>query len=396
MATPVLRRAPRLESLEARDVPATLLVDDDFVPKPSAGRFDTIQSAVDAADPYDTIRVRAGTYAEQVTVGPGKDGVRLLAQGNGVIVTTPANAVSPLAIVDVTGAINVTIAGFTIAGPVTVDDLGAGILIENGGSATISDNRVLDIRTDPLSGDQFGNAIQVGGFLPDGTPTPGRATITGNLVARYQKTGVVVFNPGSSAAVSGNTIVGVGPTDVIAQNGVQVSDGATARVSDNTITGNVYTPAGTEATGILVAEAGAVSVTGNLLFGNEVGVNIDTQVVPILVSGNAILGSTQDGVVVFNSSGVTLLGNRVVGSGRDGVRLDGATKSVIALNSVLDSGKVGLRVVGDSGANLIVFNRLYGSGKFDALDKTSGFGTAGTADLWLFNGIGVTGTPGLS
>src|SRR3954454_18484639 len=35
----------------------------------------TIQAAVNAADPGDTIRLRDGTYYEQVTVPAGKDGL---------------------------------------------------------------------------------------------------------------------------------------------------------------------------------------------------------------------------------------------------------------------------------------------------------------------------------
>ena len=147
---------------------------------------------------------------------------------------------------------------------------------------------------------------------------------------------------------------------MIAQNGVQVSAGAAATVRRNVISGNVYTPAGTESTGVLVAGAGAVTVSDNDLLGNEVGVYITGQQVPVLVGGNRILGSALDGVVVEDSSGVTLFNNRVAGSGRDGVRLDGATGTLVALNRVTGSGEVGLRVTGASSGNLILLNRLVG------------------------------------
>ena len=45
----------------------TILVDDDKVECPTP-KFTTIQSAVDAAKPGDTIRVCAGTYVEQVSI----------------------------------------------------------------------------------------------------------------------------------------------------------------------------------------------------------------------------------------------------------------------------------------------------------------------------------------
>jgi len=59
----------------------TLLVDDDAADCPNAD-YNTIQAAVDAADPNTTILVCAGTYNERVVItGAGKNGLRLLAKG---------------------------------------------------------------------------------------------------------------------------------------------------------------------------------------------------------------------------------------------------------------------------------------------------------------------------
>jgi len=59
---------PRLEYLEERAVPsATLLVDDDGVQKPNA-QFTSINAAILAANPGDTIKVFPGTYNESVLV----------------------------------------------------------------------------------------------------------------------------------------------------------------------------------------------------------------------------------------------------------------------------------------------------------------------------------------
>ena len=386
----------RLQQLEARDVPATLLVDDNFAAPLKPGRFDTIQAAIDAADPNDTIKVRAGTYAEQVRVGPTKSGLKLLAQGPNVTITTPAAAKSPLALVDVSGADRVVIDGFTVAGPIADADLGAGILVENGGSATIRNNTVRDIATSPLSGGQYGNAIQVGGRNADGTRTSGRATVENNTVLRYQKTGIFVANAGSSAEVRSNTVVGAGPTNVIAQNGIQVSDGAFATVSGNTVSGNVYTPAGIEATGILIIQAGGVTVSNNFVVANEIGIAAVSQAVPVAIVGNTVVGSTQDGVQLTGTSGAYVAGNVVAGSGRDGIRLNDTKAAVVLYNSVTGSGEVGLHVSGASAGNVIAFNRLRGNRRFDALDETTGFGSGGTADFWFLNSIGKSGTPGLS
>src|SRR5207237_2179540 len=62
------RFQPRVESLEDRAVPsAMLMVDDDHAQCPTA-QYTSINAAVAAAQPGDTIHVCAGTYHESVTV----------------------------------------------------------------------------------------------------------------------------------------------------------------------------------------------------------------------------------------------------------------------------------------------------------------------------------------
>src|SRR4051812_7705580 len=62
-------RRLNLESLEERRLLAVLLVDDDFSGNDAtAGKFTTIQAAVTAAVAGDQIKVRPGTYAENVVI----------------------------------------------------------------------------------------------------------------------------------------------------------------------------------------------------------------------------------------------------------------------------------------------------------------------------------------
>ena len=51
--------------------------------------FATIQEAVDAALPADTVLVTGGTYAENVTIPTGKDGITLRGKGKVIIDARP-------------------------------------------------------------------------------------------------------------------------------------------------------------------------------------------------------------------------------------------------------------------------------------------------------------------
>ncbi len=63
------------------------------------------------------------------------------------------------------------------------------------------------------------------------TSDPGTATLNNDVVSSYQKNGITVDGTGSSAAIGNVTVTGAGETTAIAQNGIQISDGATARIS---------------------------------------------------------------------------------------------------------------------------------------------------------------------
>src|SRR2546428_8611910 len=107
-----------------------------------------------------------------------------------------------------------------------------------------------------------------------------------------------------TATIDHNTVTGWGMTDVIAQNGIEVADGAQATVTNNAVSGNWYSPCGDyltcyNAAGILLVDAAGTIVADNVLTDNQAGVNLfladSTQ-----VSGNAISGSAW-GVIVDSS-----------------------------------------------------------------------------------------------
>jgi hypothetical protein len=81
-----------------------------------------------------------------------------------------------------------------------------------------------------------------------------------------------VSGTGAKATVKNNTVTGQGRIDWIAQNGIQISFGATGIVTGNSVSRNFYTPKTYTACGLLFYQAGGVKQSGNDFFGNEVNI----------------------------------------------------------------------------------------------------------------------------
>jgi hypothetical protein len=235
--------------------------------------FSSIQEAIDAATDGAVVQVMSGTYDEVIEIDRS---ITLLGKGADSTLIAPSASLN--AIVAVSGPdVNAKISGFTIKGPCKVIDSELyGIFVRDGAFCEITDNKILDIRDgEALSGNQRGVAVLVGRHVTHNTT--GTAVIERNIISGYQKGGIVVDNVGSNAVISGNEIIGWGQTSVIAQNGIQVSRGATAKVTGNTVAGHWYTGDGWSATGILLYEAGDTEVTGNTLNANQVAIDTDNR-----------------------------------------------------------------------------------------------------------------------
>ncbi len=255
--------------------------------------YATISSALAAAPPGSTVKVCAGTYGEQLVV---TQSVTLQAEG-AVTVVAPAAPASLTAcdadggaqpnqdIVDICGAISVTITGFTFEGSwnsQVCNDSIYGVAVLGGASLTMSKSTVENVGGDPQTdGCQGGVGIEVGLATGATTSDPGRATLIGDTVRTYQKNGITVDGTGSSATILRATVTGTGETPAIAQNGIQVSDDAKATIINSSITGNECDdtsgdcgPNGftqVQSCGILLFDAGHTTVSGTAVSDNDVG-----------------------------------------------------------------------------------------------------------------------------
>jgi parallel beta-helix repeat protein len=353
---------------------ATLEVDDDKAQCKKAP-FTSIQAAVTAAAPGDSIKVCPGTYTEQVKVT--KDGLKLFSRNPlDAIIKAPPAMSDPKAIVEIAGATGVTVRDFTITGPGggPCDSLRYGVFVGADASdpteAEIRHNHITRITDSPPGGCQNGNAVQVG---RQSLSVVGEADVTGNTIDAYQKSGVVVDGDGSSARVRNNTIDGLGAVNFIAQNGVQVSRDAVADVQHNEITDNQFSPQTFASAGVLMFEASP-----------------DTE-----VSHNEILRN-DEGVYLSAQDGGTVSHNESSDNTFDGIGVvDGSTNIAIEHNKAERNGFDGVYAGSDSSENTIALNHLSDNAEHDCHDDSTGPHTPGVANVWFNNKGATENKPGL-
>ncbi|MCC6628762.1 MAG: right-handed parallel beta-helix repeat-containing protein [Chloroflexi bacterium] len=297
----------------------------------------SVQRGVDAAGAGDTVNVQAGTYTEQVVITKdltvvGTDGALLTNIVAPATIPVAANPASAIVRIDGAG-VGVDLSGFTVKGPGpgSCGSIGAGIFVSGGANGVIHDNRVLDIRDhEPvpppnLSGCQNGVGILVG---RSAFATTGTATITDNHIEGYQKNGIVVSNTGSSATIKDNTVKGFGAQTQIAQNGVQISSGATGSIENNTIQDHLCNAPScgpnpvtdTQSAGVILYDHGAgVLVKGNTITNNDMGLYTYMLVPGVTtVDSNQITANRYSGV--FADQGiVNVFSNNIQGPGDIGV-----------------------------------------------------------------------------
>jgi hypothetical protein len=258
--------------------------------------YPTIQAAINAASPGDTIKVLPGTYREQITISKS---LTLIGTGDrNTIIKAPAilpdtNPDGNPYIVIVDNEAEVKMKGLTVSGPsgVSCPDL-IGINIMLGASLNLDFAAIKDCTQN--------------GILAEGD-----ATVTRTNVNDYRDHGIFGFGEGSTIRVSHNSINAAQDSEIAGQIGVLLVFGAKGIIDHNKISNNLCALpecgpdylTQTQAFGIVTfLAASGSSITNNIISNNDAGIDVIGESGCCIVDRNIITNSAQNdllfGVVV--------------------------------------------------------------------------------------------------
>ncbi len=346
----------------------TFVVDDNMA-CPSAD-YPSIQAAVNAADPGDTILVCPGVYNEQVKITKPLRIIGIDFKNEDAPIVKPIGAVpnstslasgNPVAAIIVADhAKYVEIEGLTLDGASNGINACAPNLVGmyyRNTSGEFEHNAVRNINLGPaLFGCQSGQAI----FVQSGNGGKSYVEIEENTVHEYQKTGILANEAGTNVNVHGNTVSGFGVSPIIAQNGIQIGFGATGQVHANSVINHAYgacvsiTNCSFSASNILVFDAApGVSIYENVLGKSQVNIYLDAD--KAKVEKNTIFDTDVfDGIYVPGNYN-RIHANTFNTSDEAAIWLDG-TKNQVSWN-VINEAAEGIH---DSvGGNSIGYNAFY-------------------------------------
>jgi parallel beta-helix repeat protein len=409
----------------------------------------TINYAISQSAVGSQIDVAPGIYDEQVVIsGAGHDGLVIdgSGQGNGGTTIDPSALPSSdtdtdssqlqYAIVDVTGASNVTLENLTINGnnaqstfnSCTNDFVGA-YYHDAGGSLTNVEVTEVDLPTA-----DFGCQDGLGVYVASDSGDISNVIMTSDFVHVFDKNGITCDDPGTTCSISKSTVIGDGPINTIAQNDYQIY-GANATMTSDSASGVSYTGGGTTATAVLVINAGTFSMTKSTMTSSDTGaylledaafnlqggttegqwtvskntvngevnhgggpagngfgdgIDVDSTTAPVSVDHNKVESNAGFGISLYGAAGATVSKN-TVNSNLNGIFLGAGSVAATASGSTISSNKVagntndGILAQSSTSGNTFSSNKLDTNSNWDAQDQSTGSGTSGTANTWTGN-----------
>jgi parallel beta-helix repeat protein/predicted outer membrane repeat protein len=362
----------------------------------------TITYALTQATADSTIKVAGGTYAEQVVVS-GSQHVTIaggwVPKGSSasptVVDPTSVPSAEPdsdssqsqYAIIDAQPGATLNLSKVTVNGDGAQSQFNScaddyvGVYYHDA-SGTMSTDTVTNVE---LPTADFGCQDGLGVYVTSDTGLS-NVSMTHLTVTNYDKNGITCDDETTTCSIAKSTVTGIGPTPLIAQNGIQAANdgqdhaGPSVTITGNKVTGNTYTDpqfqggtAGfTQAAGILLIDSNNTTVSSNVVQGNDANIYAyqDGQGAPYpawMITNNHIgqavnnsgtdCGGTcdpvpfgdgiGDGLVLDSVTNVTATGNTSDSDAEYGFALAGAIDSTLSNNTTTTSGG-GIYVGGDA------------------------------------------------
>ena len=346
--------------------PRELVVDDDGAQCPGAA-YASLQAAVDAARPGDRITVCPGTYREQVRIAKplqlvARSGAVLAPAGMAANTTNAFSGAAIAAALLVEDAAPVVVEGLTVDasanGLAACSPVLVGVFYRNA-SGRLSELAVrgAHLGATTLSGCQSGLGI----LVQSAAGASSVVEVLDSSVRGYQKNGVTANEAGTELVARRNVVAGAGLAAGVAQNGIQVGQGAHGVVEHNEVLSHVY-PGCTSvancpavATDVLLIEVTDVTVRANTLGTSQTGVYLASTGRSRVMDNHVLDTVVFDGILVVGDRN-QIVGNAVTHADDAGIFLIGSDNVVFA-NRIQDT-PVGVWKFDGSTGNLIGGNRF--------------------------------------
>jgi hypothetical protein len=360
----------------------------------------TINYAIGQATPNAVINVAKGLYNQQVNVDKNVTIDGAVHQGTVIQPTSlVANGVDPdhpTIPIDAIIAVNVgndaSLRNIVVNGAAVANQFEAtgcatnfvGVYYHDasGGLTSVVANNIA------MPSNLFGCQDGLGIYAASDPGSTSIVTMSQVVVTNYQKNGITCDDAGTSCVINSSTVIGVGPSAQIAQNGIQGYNATYLRIANSKVKDASYTLGGAnnQATGLLIYDVGAVEVVGNAIQNNDVNVflgsdgtgpvetkwnvrdNRITNATDNVAGGEALYG---DGIQIDSTNNnIVLDQNLIKFSAENGISLLGASHVKVAYNMSYSNtgngiyiGGPGSVVTGGSSHNLIEHNDANGNGQ---------------------------------
>jgi parallel beta-helix repeat protein len=393
----------------------------------------TIGHALSQAASGATIKVAAGNYPEQLVINKN---VSITGVVNQTIIDPSMLPVADsdtdssqlqYAIVDATSGATVNLTNLTIDGQAAqnqftscLDDF-VGVYYHDA-SGTMTGDTVTNIELPPFL---FGCQQGLGVYVASDAGHSSSVGMNYDSVTNYDKNGITCDDPGTDCSITGSAVTGIGPTGLIAQNGIQFYDADGGSVMGSTVSGDSYTGGFVTAAGLLVISTGTLNISGNTVSNSDVniylgtdgtgpaagvwsvtsntvtgatdkvpggsagfgdGIQLDSTSNPVTIKGNTVTGGAENGISVFSATGATLSKNKTNSNTGDGIYIGGpgsfvgtpSTGNTISTNTVQKNGQDGILADSNSASNQFSANVLKSNTIYDIDDM-------GTGNTWTGN-----------